>query len=168
MPRFETKWPSRAENRAALADLPGQSIDKVTTGATEDHRARHGFERETHLRRAGRQRYNGHFGFTSRHPLFAFNHSGRFGLPGFTKPQPRPRQSAPQTSELDPRPGAAEGEPVDCPQDLDSIRVHAVNVMREFERRRSRSGPWISAAAYPATAQPPRAPRWLQIPTDAR
>ena len=29
MGRFETKWLSRAENLAALADLPGQWIDKV-------------------------------------------------------------------------------------------------------------------------------------------
>jgi hypothetical protein len=29
MGRFETKWLSRSENLAALADLPGQRIDKV-------------------------------------------------------------------------------------------------------------------------------------------
>ena len=29
MGRFETKWLSRPENLAALADLPGQWIDKV-------------------------------------------------------------------------------------------------------------------------------------------
>jgi hypothetical protein len=29
MGRFETKWPSRPENLAALADLPGRWIDKV-------------------------------------------------------------------------------------------------------------------------------------------
>jgi hypothetical protein len=29
MGRFETKWLSRAENLAALADLSGQWIDKV-------------------------------------------------------------------------------------------------------------------------------------------
>ena len=52
MGRFETKWLSRPENLAALADLPGQWIDKVHHAATaEDRRARHGFEREPDLRR---------------------------------------------------------------------------------------------------------------------
>jgi hypothetical protein len=57
MGRFETKWLSRPENLGALADLPGQWIDKVPPAATaKDHRARHGFEREPDLRRPERQR----------------------------------------------------------------------------------------------------------------
>jgi hypothetical protein len=57
MGRFETKWLCRPENLAALADLPGECIDKV-------HQRRPpkmivldmDFEREPDLWRAGRQR----------------------------------------------------------------------------------------------------------------
>ena len=57
MGRFETKWLSRAENLAALADLPGPMDRQGAPPATaEDHRARHGFTREPDLRRPGRQR----------------------------------------------------------------------------------------------------------------
>jgi hypothetical protein len=50
MGRFETKWLSRPENFAALADLPGQWIDNVhQRRPTEDCRARHRFEREPDL-----------------------------------------------------------------------------------------------------------------------
>src|SRR3954451_9296869 len=53
MGRFETKWLCRLENRAALADLPGQWIDKVQQRRPPRIiRARHGFEREPDLRRA--------------------------------------------------------------------------------------------------------------------
>ena len=50
MGRFETKWLSRPENLAALADLPGQWIDTVRRRRRPkvDH-ARHGFEREPDL-----------------------------------------------------------------------------------------------------------------------
>jgi hypothetical protein len=45
MGRFETRWLCRAENLAALADLPGQWIGKgARTATAEDDRARHGFE----------------------------------------------------------------------------------------------------------------------------
>src|SRR6516165_5593174 len=57
MGRFETAWLTRPQNLAALTDLPGRWIDKVAcTPSAEDHRARHGFEGEPDLRRAGRQR----------------------------------------------------------------------------------------------------------------
>ena len=57
MGRFETRWLRRPENLAALADLPGQWIDKVRRRrGAEDRHTRHGFEREPDLRRAGRQR----------------------------------------------------------------------------------------------------------------
>jgi hypothetical protein len=56
MGRFETKWLSRPENLAALADLPGQWIRQGEPAATaKEDRARHGFEREPDLWRAGRQ-----------------------------------------------------------------------------------------------------------------
>src|SRR4051812_18536336 len=44
--------------------------------AAEEHRARHGFEREPDLRRPGGSAYNGHFGCTCYHPLFVFNQLG--------------------------------------------------------------------------------------------
>jgi hypothetical protein len=50
MGRFETKWLSRPDNLAALADLPGQWIDQVQPAApAENDGARHGFEREPDL-----------------------------------------------------------------------------------------------------------------------
>jgi hypothetical protein len=77
MGRFETKWLSRAENLVALADLPGQWIDKV-------HRQRppkvivldmDSSESPTYGDQEG-SAYNGHFGCTCYHPLFVFNQLG--------------------------------------------------------------------------------------------
>src|SRR5271169_1052814 len=77
MGRFETKWLCRAENLAALADLPGQRIDNV-------HQRRppktivldmDSSESPTYGEQEG-SAYNGHFGRTCYHPLFVFN---RFG-----------------------------------------------------------------------------------------
>jgi Transposase DDE domain group 1 len=76
MGRFETKWLSRPENLAALADLPGQWIDKV--------RRRRGkavildmdsSESPTYGEQEG-SAYNGHFSCTCYHPLFVFNQFG--------------------------------------------------------------------------------------------
>jgi hypothetical protein len=77
MGRFETKWLSRPENLAALADLPGQWIDKV-------RRRRRlkivildmdSSESPTYGEQEG-SAYNGHFGCTCYHPLFVFNQFG--------------------------------------------------------------------------------------------
>ena len=77
MGRFETRWLSRAENLAALADLPGQWIDKV-------HQRRapkmivldmDSSESATYGEQDG-SAYNGHFGCTCYHPLFVFNQFG--------------------------------------------------------------------------------------------
>ena len=77
MGRFETKWLSRGENLAALADLPGQWIDKV-------HQRRppktivldmDSSESPTYGDQEGGA-YNGHFGCTCYHPLFVFNQLG--------------------------------------------------------------------------------------------
>jgi hypothetical protein len=77
MGRFETQWPSRPENLAALADLPGQWIDKV-------HQRRpprtivldmDSSESPTYGEQEG-SAYNGHFGCTCYHPLFVFNQLG--------------------------------------------------------------------------------------------
>src|ERR687883_359411 len=77
MGRFETKWLSRAENLAALADLPGQWIDQV-------HQRRppkmivldmDSSESPTYGEQEG-SAYNGHFGCTCYHPLFVFNQFG--------------------------------------------------------------------------------------------
>src|SRR5215813_3489281 len=73
MGRFETKWLSRSENLAALADLPGQCIDKV-------HRRRppktivldmDSSESPTYGGQEG-SAYNG----TCYHPLFVFKQLG--------------------------------------------------------------------------------------------
>ena len=75
--RFETKWLSRQENLAALADLPGQWIGKV-------HQRRppkrivldmDSSESPTYGEQEG-SAYNGHFGCTCYHPLFVFNQLG--------------------------------------------------------------------------------------------
>ena len=77
MGRFETKWLSRPENLAALADLPGQWIAKV-------HQRRppriivldmDSSESPTYGEQEG-SAYNGHFGCTCYHPLFVFNQLG--------------------------------------------------------------------------------------------
>ena len=77
MGRFETEWLARPENLAALADLPGQWIDKV-------HRRRppktivldmDSSESPTYGAQEG-SAYNGHFGCTCYHPLFVFNQLG--------------------------------------------------------------------------------------------
>jgi hypothetical protein len=77
MGRFETKWLAEAENLAALADLPGQWIDKV-------HQRRppktivldmDSSESPTYGDQEGGA-YNGHFGCTCYHPLFVFNQLG--------------------------------------------------------------------------------------------
>jgi hypothetical protein len=77
MGRFETKWLSRPENLAALADLPGQWIDKV-------HQRRRpktivldmdSSESPTYGEQEG-SAYNGHFGCTCYRPLFVFNQFG--------------------------------------------------------------------------------------------
>ena len=77
MGRFETKWLCRPENLSALADLPGQWIDKV-------HQRRPprivvldmDFERKPDLRRAGRQRLQRPCRLHCYHPLFVFNQLG--------------------------------------------------------------------------------------------
>jgi Transposase DDE domain group 1 len=77
MGRFETKWLSRPENLAALADLPGQWIDQV-------HQRRppkmivldmDSSESPTYGEQEG-SAYNGHFGCSCYHPLFVFNQLG--------------------------------------------------------------------------------------------
>ena len=76
MGRFETKWLSRPENLAALADLPGRWIDTV-------HRRRpkvivldmDSSESPTYGEQES-SAYNGHFGCMRYHPLFVFNQFG--------------------------------------------------------------------------------------------
>src|ERR1700726_1548283 len=77
MGRFETKWLSRPENLGALADLPGQWIDK-------GHQRRppktivldmDSSESPTYGEQEG-SAYNGHFGCICYHPLFVFNQLG--------------------------------------------------------------------------------------------
>jgi hypothetical protein len=77
MGRFETKWLSRPENLIALADLPGQWIDKVrrrrwpkTIILDMDSS-----ESPTYGEQEG-SAYNGHFACTCYHPLFVFNQFG--------------------------------------------------------------------------------------------
>jgi hypothetical protein len=73
MGRFETKWLSRPENLAALADLPGQIHQRrppriVVLDMDSSESPTYG-EQEGSA-------YNGHFGCTCYHPLFVFNHLG--------------------------------------------------------------------------------------------
>src|SRR3954462_5672572 len=77
MGRFKTQCLSRPENLVALADLPGQWIDKVR-GRRAPKRIvldMDSSESPTY----GQQEdsaYNGHFGCTCYHPLFVFNQFG--------------------------------------------------------------------------------------------
>ena len=77
MGRFETKWLSRPENLTALADLPGQWIDKVrrwrrpkTVILDMDSS-----ESPTYGEQEG-SAYNGQLACTCYHPLFVFNQFG--------------------------------------------------------------------------------------------
>jgi hypothetical protein len=77
MGRFETQWLCRPENLVALADLPGQWIDKVrgrrapkTIVLDMDSS-----ESPTYGEQEG-SAYNGHFACTCYHPLFVFNQFG--------------------------------------------------------------------------------------------
>ena len=77
MGRFETKWLSRPDNLAALADLPGRWIDKVHQRRPPKIIVLHmdSSESPTYGEQE-RSAYNGHFGCTCYHPLFVFNQFG--------------------------------------------------------------------------------------------
>ena len=77
MGRFETQWLSRPENLAALADLPGQWVDKVHTRRPPKTIVldMDSSESPTYGEQGG-SAYNGHFGCTCYHPLFVFNQLG--------------------------------------------------------------------------------------------
>jgi Transposase DDE domain group 1 len=77
MGRFETKWLSRPENLTALADLPGQWIDKVRRRRSSKSIVldMDSSESPTYGEQEG-SAYNGHFGCTCYHPLFVFNQFG--------------------------------------------------------------------------------------------
>ena len=77
MGRFETKWLSRTENLAALADLPGRWIDKVHSRRPPKTIVldMDSSESPTYGDQEG-SAYNGHFGCTCYHPLFVFNQLG--------------------------------------------------------------------------------------------
>ncbi len=77
MGRFETKWLSRPENLAALADLSGHWIDKVRRrrGPKTVILDMDSSESPTYGEQEG-SAYNGHFACTCYHPLFVFNQFG--------------------------------------------------------------------------------------------
>ena len=77
MGRFETKWLSRPENLIALADLPGQWIDKARRrrGTKTVILDMDSSESPTYGEQEG-SAYNGHFACTCYHPLFVFNQFG--------------------------------------------------------------------------------------------
>jgi hypothetical protein len=77
MGRFETKWLCRPENLAALADLPGQWIDKVQQRRPPRMIVldMDSSESPTYGEQEG-SAYNGHFACTCYHPLFVFNQFG--------------------------------------------------------------------------------------------
>src|SRR3954451_17833115 len=77
MGRFETKWLSRPENLAALAELTGQWIDRVRRRRAPEAVV-FGIdwsESPAYGEQEGRA-YNGHFSCTCYHPLFVFNQFG--------------------------------------------------------------------------------------------
>ena len=77
MGRFETKWLSRPENLAALADLPGQWIDRAKQRRPPKRIVLEmdSSESPTYGEQEG-SAYNGHFACTCYHPLFVFNQLG--------------------------------------------------------------------------------------------
>jgi hypothetical protein len=91
---LETQWLSRPENLAALADLPGQWIDRVHQRGPSKRIVldMDSSESPTYGEQEG-SAYNDHFGCTCYHPLFVFNQLGdveRCALrPGSTLVKPR-------------------------------------------------------------------------------
>jgi hypothetical protein len=77
MGRFETKWLSRPENLATLADLPGQWIDKVHSRRPPKTIVldMDSSQSPTYGEQEG-SAYHGHFGCVCFHPLFVFNQFG--------------------------------------------------------------------------------------------
>jgi hypothetical protein len=77
MGRFETRWLCRPENLAALADLPGQWIDKVQQRRPPKRIVldMDSSKSPTYGEQEG-SAYNGHFACTCYHPLFVFNQFG--------------------------------------------------------------------------------------------
>jgi hypothetical protein len=77
MGRFETTWLSQPQNLAALADLPGQWIDKVRRRRSPKTVIldMDSSESPTYGEQEG-SAYNGHFACTCYHPLFVFNQFG--------------------------------------------------------------------------------------------
>jgi hypothetical protein len=77
MGRFETQWLCRPENLVALADLPGQWIDKVRRRRAPKTIVLDldSSESPTYGEQEG-SAYNGHFACTCYHPLFVFNQFG--------------------------------------------------------------------------------------------
>jgi hypothetical protein len=77
MGQFATKWLSRPENLATLADLPGESIDKVHNRRAPKRIVldMDSSESPTYGEQEGGV-YNGHFSCTCYHPLFVFNQFG--------------------------------------------------------------------------------------------
>src|SRR4249919_965885 len=77
MGRFETEWLVRPENLAALTDLPGEWIDAVYQRRAPKMIVldMDSSESPTYGEQEG-SAYNGHFGCSCYHPLFAFNQFG--------------------------------------------------------------------------------------------
>ena len=76
MGRFETKWLSRPENLTALADLPGQWIDKVRQRRRPKTVILDMDSSESPTYGEQGSACNGHFACTCYHPLFVFNQFG--------------------------------------------------------------------------------------------
>jgi hypothetical protein len=77
MGRFATKWLSRPENLAALADLPGEWIDKVHNRRAPKRIVldMDSSESPTYGEQEGGV-YNERFSCTCYHPLFVFDQFG--------------------------------------------------------------------------------------------
>jgi hypothetical protein len=77
MGRFETKWLSRPENLIALADLPGEWIDKVRRRRAPKIIVldMDSSESPTYGEQEG-SAFNGYFACSCYHPLFVFNQFG--------------------------------------------------------------------------------------------
>ncbi len=77
MGRFETETLALAANRAALADLNGQWIDRFhDRNRVEIHRAGHGRSVSPTYGDQEGAAWNGHFDCTCYHPIFLFNQFG--------------------------------------------------------------------------------------------
>jgi hypothetical protein len=144
MGRFKTKWLSRGENLAALADLPGQWIDKVhhrrppktiVLDMDPSESATYGDQEGSAYR---------NFGCTCYHPLFVFNQHANVGCVFFAIQQRGQRRWLAGSAGAGHRSLSGQGEAALFPGRRGLRQSRNVRVSRSRKDRRSGCRPKAS------------------------